>query len=251
MLDERSDVRTSSAKVVLALLVFFLIIHALHNPRLHSNIFVVVSWPSSRFSLPDGFFFAFGPSHRPQTHPSPLTQVWSLGCLLYAIAFHRSPFDLPDTNLGGSIALSVISGKYEIPASSRFSKGFLALIAAMLQVWSHLQATHAHSKPFIGSTHFISNVISCLRISAFNCACVCLVFWSTLPRALWQSRIEDRPFVPAIAGRVEAMLREHGVSVNSASANGSGGGEFDSDDEKEAFNGGSDAGGRVKLDLRS
>jgi hypothetical protein len=53
---------------------------------------------------------------------------------LYAIAFHRSPFDLPDTNLGGSIALSVISGKYEIPASSRFSKGFLALIAAMLQV---------------------------------------------------------------------------------------------------------------------
>ena len=61
-------------------------------------------------------------------------QVWSLGCLLYAIAFHRSPFDLPDTNLGGSIALSVISGKYEIPASSRFSKGFLALIAAMLQV---------------------------------------------------------------------------------------------------------------------
>ena len=65
-----------------------------------------------------------------------------------------------------------------------------------------------------------------------------------------QSRIEDRPFVPAIAGRVEAMLREHGVSVNS-SANGSGNGEFDSDDEKEAFNGGSDAGGRVKLDMRS
>ncbi len=57
--------------------------------------------------------------------------------------------------------------------------------------------------------------------------------------------------MPAIAGRVEAMLREHGVSVNSSSANGSGSGEFDSDDEKEAFNGGSDAGGRVKLDMRS
>ncbi len=78
---------------------------------------------------------------------------------------------------------------------------------------------------------------------------VCVLFLVRTAARFGQSRIEDRPFVPAIAGRVEAMLREHGVSVNSASASGSG--EFDSDDEKDAFNGGSDAGVRVKLDMRS
>ena len=135
------------------------------------------------------------------------SDVWSLGCLLYAIAFHRSPFDLPDSNLGGSIALSVISGKYEIPASNRYSKGFIALIAAMLQV-------------------------RCADIAA----CVAASFDYCIPFFVCtrtQSRLEDRPFVPAIAARVEAMLREHGVSVAAAAANARS--EFDSDDESEGL----------------
>ena len=36
------------------------------------------------------------------------TDMWSLGCLLFAMAFGgRSPFDLPDTNTGGSVGMSL------------------------------------------------------------------------------------------------------------------------------------------------
>jgi hypothetical protein len=144
-----------------------------------------------------------------------MTSEQSLGCLLYAICFHRSPFDLPDSDMGGSVgmgpfvgvipdmsrlevlhfwscrlllmpldfllfvgvfslcvllglrahcaALAVVSGKYEIPASCRYSKGVISLIGAMLQ-----------------------------------------------------SRLEDRPFVGAIITRLEAMLVELGVPVGAA-----------------------------------
>ena len=90
-----------------------------------------------------------------------------------------------------SSALAVISGKYEIPPSNRYSKGFISLINAMLQ-----------------------------------------------------SRLEDRPFVPAIATRVESMLREQGVHVAAAVGARS---EFDSDDENEGLT----SGGKVRLDVRS
>jgi hypothetical protein len=154
--------------------------------------------------------------------------------LLYAIAFHRSPFDLPDTNLGGSIgkffsshlkkiyiktmfddftvfdtALAVISGKYDIPASNRYSKGFIALIAAMLQV-------------------LFFSLLICFRTVLNSVGPV-------------QSKLEDRPFVPAIAARVESMLREHGVSISTPKSQRS---EFDSDDESESLTG-------VKLDMRT
>ena len=70
------------------------------------------------------------------------SDIWSLGCVLYALAFHHSPFDLPDNNAGGSIALAVVSGKYDIPSSPRLSKGYESLISAMLQV-------KASERPFL------------------------------------------------------------------------------------------------------
>ena len=68
-------------------------------------------------------------------------------------------------------------------------------------------------------------------------------------RTRTQSRLEDRPFVPAIAARVEAMLREHGVSVAAAAANARS--ELDSDDENEGLTGVTAASSRVRLDMRS
>ena len=41
------------------------------------------------------------------------TDMWSLGCLLFAMAFGgRSPFDLPDTNTGGSVGMLCIYHLY-------------------------------------------------------------------------------------------------------------------------------------------
>ena len=142
------------------------------------------------------------------------SDIWSLGCLLFALAFHRSPFDLPDSDVGGSIgtlvcvagiralvhrddvvagwcvcvcalvgaALAVISGKYDVPSSSKYSKGLLGLIGAMLQ-----------------------------------------------------SRLEDRPFVGVILSRVEAMLAELGVAVPADT--------LDSDGEDDASPRGDESGG--------
>ena len=58
-----------------------------------------------------------------------------MGCLLYAIAFYKSPFDLI-LEKGDSVALAVQSGSdsVKIPTKSSFSKGFHDLIFWMLNL---------------------------------------------------------------------------------------------------------------------
>jgi serine/threonine kinase 16 len=71
---------------------------------------------------------------RPGTTLSEKVDIWSLGCLLYAMAYGMSPFE---TNLqhGGSIALAVQNGRYTFPAqNSRYSEGLKDIIKAMLVV---------------------------------------------------------------------------------------------------------------------
>ncbi|KAJ9063659.1 Serine/threonine-protein kinase env7 [Entomophthora muscae] len=58
--------------------------------------------------------------------------IWSLGCLLYAIAYGSSPFESSVTEHGGSTALAVMNGKYTFPRNDPYSQKFRDLIELML-----------------------------------------------------------------------------------------------------------------------
>jgi len=59
------------------------------------------------------------------------TDIWSLGCLLYAMMFYQSPYD-PIYERGDSVALAVQSGKISFPtSSSQYSEGLLELVRQM------------------------------------------------------------------------------------------------------------------------
>jgi len=58
--------------------------------------------------------------------------IWSLGCTLYAMCFHESPFDQAYMR-GDSIALAVL-GAVKIPENHPFSSGVTDLIKIMLQI---------------------------------------------------------------------------------------------------------------------
>lgn len=49
------------------------------------------------------------------------TDIWSLGCVLYAICFFKCPFD-PIYEKGDSVALAVLSGNIPIPESSPYTE---------------------------------------------------------------------------------------------------------------------------------
>lgn len=61
------------------------------------------------------------------------TDIWSLGCVLYAICFFRCPYDIIYEK-GDSVALAVLSGNINFPASSPFSEDMHNLISFMLRI---------------------------------------------------------------------------------------------------------------------
>ncbi|KAI9598647.1 kinase-like domain-containing protein [Syncephalis fuscata] len=58
--------------------------------------------------------------------------IWSLGCLLYAIAYGESPFEAAVNEAGGSVALAVQSGKFQFPSNTNYSEEFKGLVKGLL-----------------------------------------------------------------------------------------------------------------------
>lgn len=71
------------------------------------------------------------------------TDIWSLGCVLYALCFFKSPFDVIYER-GDSVSLAVLSGNIPIPETSPYSADLHDLIIFMLK-------TNPMERPFIYS----------------------------------------------------------------------------------------------------
>ena len=62
--------------------------------------------------------------------------IWSLGCVLFALAYLHSPFEnTQTTEQGGSIAMAVMNAQYKYPANAAkaYSQGLRDLIDCMLK----------------------------------------------------------------------------------------------------------------------
>ncbi|ODV58082.1 putative serine/threonine protein kinase ENV7 [Ascoidea rubescens DSM 1968] len=62
------------------------------------------------------------------------TDIWSLGCLLFAILFGTSPFEKEEAESGASMSLAISSGSYSIPNNNSYSKDIIELIKSCLNV---------------------------------------------------------------------------------------------------------------------
>ncbi|XP_036355973.1 serine/threonine-protein kinase 16 [Octopus sinensis] len=69
------------------------------------------------------------------------SDIWSLGCLLYALAFLESPFE-QDYQRGNSIALAVLGGNIKFPENSHYSKHLEMTV-------QKLMAVNPMERPFI------------------------------------------------------------------------------------------------------
>ena len=61
------------------------------------------------------------------------TDIWALGCLLYAMMFYSSPYDLIYER-GDSVALAVQSGNISFPPGSLYSPDLMQLVTEMTNV---------------------------------------------------------------------------------------------------------------------
>ena len=61
------------------------------------------------------------------------TDIWSLGCLLYAMMFYCSPYDIIYEK-GDSVALAVQSGKMVFPSDTLYSPELLQLVTEMTNI---------------------------------------------------------------------------------------------------------------------
>ncbi|MES1919482.1 hypothetical protein MHBO_001307 [Bonamia ostreae] len=68
------------------------------------------------------------------------TDIWSLGCLLYGMAFGQSPFE--DSGGTTSVTLAVFSGKIAFPEDNKYSKDFVKMVKWMVNL-------NAEERPFI------------------------------------------------------------------------------------------------------
>ncbi|XP_072041516.1 serine/threonine-protein kinase 16-like [Amphiura filiformis] len=59
--------------------------------------------------------------------------IWSLGCVLYTLAFLQSPFE-PVYQRGDSLHLAVLGRNFKFPENSRYSEGLHDLVSSMLVV---------------------------------------------------------------------------------------------------------------------
>ena len=59
--------------------------------------------------------------------------LWSLGCVLYTMAYHETPFEVA-AGTTGSLALAIAQGKYPFPASDPYSEQVRALIQTLIQL---------------------------------------------------------------------------------------------------------------------
>lgn len=71
------------------------------------------------------------------------SDIWSLGCVLYAMCYFKSPFDTVYEK-GDSVALAVISGNITFPQNSLYSEEIHDLIMFMLQL-NPLERPYIHS----------------------------------------------------------------------------------------------------------
>ncbi|KDN40698.1 Pkinase-domain-containing protein [Tilletiaria anomala UBC 951] len=59
--------------------------------------------------------------------------IWALGCTLFAMAYHHSPFETPQTlEQGGSLALAVLNGKYKFPDGDQYSEATRQIVRSCL-----------------------------------------------------------------------------------------------------------------------
>lgn len=71
------------------------------------------------------------------------TDIWSLGCVLYALCFFKSPFDVVYER-GDSVSLAVLSGKIPFPESSPYTKELHEMVLFLLK-------TNPMERPFVYS----------------------------------------------------------------------------------------------------